>query len=432
MDLDSVLKHSGVILRPDPSRTVIRPFSPEDPNGFAVPGRPRARRIIDRIMSMSDEQLAADRRLVTDSLDQRHRDVDDLLMRRFEEVAKDLDIDRDNLTRACKLMIGAYFCEEYSFEAAALFNPSIVPHPDQSGVTEGSVRFLLSLRGIGEGHVSSVTFRTGTWRPGDLPVIDPSSDTAIPPIIEKSEGEGDDIIVRLHCGGSRDVSETVLFPMTPSQRQGIEDLRLVHFTEDDGSKRYMGTYTAFSGAAARSELLLSDDFRSFEMRPLRGDAAGSKGMALFPRKVNGRYAMLGRHDNENIWFIDSDDIGTWNGGRRIIRPEYPWEFVQVGNCGSPIELEEGWLVITHGVGTVRNYCMGACLLDLNDPTRVLKRMPFPLIQPSADFRDGYVPNVVYSCGSLLQDGMVLLPYGVADDFATFSAITVDDLLALMV
>ena len=426
-----IMAHSAIILRPDPSRTVVRPFSPEDPAGFADPARPRARRIVDRVLGMNDDQLEEDRKRVTESLDERHRDVDALLLRRFEEVAAQVGLDRSDIDRPRALLIGAYFCEEYSYEAAALFNPSIIAHPDQSGMSDGALRFILSLRGIGEGHVSSVTFRTGTWTPGGLPEIDTPSTVAMPPIIERRGGDDDATVVRLHCGGSRDVSETVLFPVTPSQRQGIEDLRLVEFTEDDGTRRYHGTYTAYSGAAARSELLSSDDFQSFEMRPLAGDAAGGKGMALFPRRVNGRYAMIGRHDNENIWLLDSDDLHTWNGGRRIVRPHYPWEFVQMGNCGSPIELDEGWLLLTHGVGTVRNYCVGACLLDKEDPSKVLARMPLPLIHPSPKERDGYVPNVVYSCGGLVRGRTLLLPYGVADDFATFATVGVDDLLAAM-
>ncbi len=426
-----IMTHSDILLHPDPSRTVIRPFSPEDPQGFVVPGHPRAGRIIDRVLAMDDSELEIDRARVTDSLDERHRDVEMLLMRRFDEVARQIGLDVAAIDQRRALLIGAYFCEEYSFEAAALFNPSIVAHPDQTGVAPGALRFILSLRGIGEGHVSSVTFRTGSWTPGRAPDVDPASATAVPPIIEQDGGANGATAIRLHCGGSREVSESVLFPITPSQRQGIEDLRLVQFSEEDGSQHYYGTYTAFSGAAARSELLSSADFRSFEMRPLEGDAAGGKGMALFPRRVNGRYAMLGRHDNENIWLLESDDLYTWNGGRRIVRPRYSWEFVQMGNCGSPIEIEEGWLVLTHGVGTVRNYCIGACLLDKQDPAKVLARMMLPLVHPSPKERDGYVPNVVYSCGALVRDRTLLLPYGVADDFATFATVGLDDLLAAM-
>ena len=252
----------------------------------------------------------------------------------------------------------------------------------------------------------------------------------MPPYIDRETPDGL-TGVKLLCGGSYTLSETVLFPMTPSQRQGIEDLRLVRFIEDDGSVHYYGTYTAFSGATARSELLDTEGFHNFDMRPLRGDATGGKGMALFPRRVGGRYAMLSRHDNENIWFLQSDDLETWNGGKRIVRPHYPWEFVQMGNCGSPIEIDEGWLVLTHGVGTVRNYCIGACLLDKDDPSKVLARTPRPLIEPSPADRNGYVPNVVYSCGGMVLGRTLFLPYGVADDFATIATADVGDVLAVM-
>ena len=238
-------------------------------------------------------------------------------------------------------------------------------------------------------------------------------------------------MVTLWLDGSHSISETVLFPMLPSQRQGIEDLRLVQFTEEDGSTTYHGTYTAYSGAAARPELLSGDGSATFIMRALTGAAAGAKGMALVPRRVGGQFLMLGRQDSESIWLHRSDDILHWEGGGRIVSPRYPWEFVQMGNCGSPIEVDEGWLVFTHGVGTVRNYCVGACLLDKADPSKLLARTPSPILTPSPDERDGYVPNVVYSCGALAVGRDILLPYGVADNFTAFATTTVDRLLAAM-
>ncbi|MEO7170210.1 MAG: glycoside hydrolase family 130 protein [Pseudomonadota bacterium] len=429
LQAEPVLDHHDLILRPDPSRTVVRPFELEYPGRFKVEGHPRAQAIVDRILTLDDSALESELALLTQSLDERHRDVDDLLRRRFDEIAKLLP-GPAMVNDAQRRLIGAYFSEEFSFEAAALFNPSAVPAPDQSGVPEGAVRFILSLRGIGEGHVSSVTFRTGIWIPGGEIAVDRASPTAVPPMI--SEGQ-DEVLaaVALDCGGSRDISETVLFPMLPSQRQGIEDLRLVRFTDDDGSVTYHGTYTAFSGAAARPELLSGTDFRSFRMRAFTGDAAGAKGMALFPRRIGGRYAMLGRQDSESIWLHLSDDILRWEGGGRIVSPRYPWEFVQMGNCGSPIEIDEGWLVFTHGVGTVRNYCIGACLLDKADPSRLLARTPEPILTPSPDERDGYVPNVVYSCGAMIEGRNVMIPYGVADNFAAFATTTVDRLLRCM-
>jgi predicted GH43/DUF377 family glycosyl hydrolase len=426
-----IMTHLPTMLRPDPSRTVIRPFYTQDLPAFAEEGRTRMQRIVDRVMTLDDRQLAAELARVTRSLELRHRDVHEVLLRQFDDV-EGLTLDRTSVSPERALLIGAYFSEEYSFEAAALFNPSIVLHPDQEGLPEGTIRFVLSLRGIGEGHVSSVTFRTGTWRPGGDVRIDPASGMVVSPRIHAVCGDGLDEITRIFCPGARDASESVLFPVTPSQTRGIEDLRMVRFVEDDGEVHYLGTYTAFDGATARSEMLRGTDFRTFKMRPLKGSAANTKGMALFPRKIGGRYAMLARQDNENVWLLFSDDLHSWEGGRKIIEPEYFWEFYQIGNCGSPIEIEEGWLVLTHGVGSVRNYCIGACLLDRDDPGIILKRMSLPLVHPSPKERDGYVPNVVYSCGGLVHDRTLLLPYGVADSFATFASVALDDLLAAMV
>jgi predicted GH43/DUF377 family glycosyl hydrolase len=426
-----IMTHLPTILRPDPSRTVIRPFYAQDLPAFATEGHSRTQRIVDRVMTLSDAEISTELDRVTGSLELRHRDVQEALLRHFQE-AEGLTLDRGGVTADRALLIGAYFSEEYSFEAAALFNPSIVLHSDQEGLPDGTIRFALSLRGIGEGHVSSVTFRIGTWRPGSDVQIENPSGMVVSPQIVAVDGNGMDEVTRILCPGARDASESVLFPVTKSQSRGIEDLRMVRMVEDDGTVEFLGTYTAFDGATARSEMLRAKDFRTFEMRPLKGAAATGKGMALFPRRIGGRYAMLARQDNENIWLDFSDDLYTWDGGRKIISPKYFWEFFQVGNCGSPIEIEEGWLVLTHGVGSVRNYCIGACLLDRDDPSIILKRMSLPLVHPSPKERDGYVPNVVYSCGGLVHDRTLLLPYGVADGFATFASVRLDDLLAAMV
>ena len=427
---DDIVTYSTVVLRPDPARTVIRPFVPEDAPAFAIPNHPRAQRIADRVLALDGAGLAQELQQVLEPLSFRYRDIADVLMRRFEAVNGPM-INQTTIVRDQALLIGAYFSEEYSFESAALFNPGIVRHPDQSGLPAGAIRFILSLRGLGEGSLSSITFRTGTWRPNAEVLIDPASRWAVTPRIEISAQEDPDQMVRLLCGGSRDLSETVIFPIMPSQRGGIEDLRMVQFADEDGSIRYIGTYTAFSGSEIRQELLQTSDFSTFEMRPLGGSASATKGMALFPRRIGGRYLMLGRQDNENIWLLTSDDLHIWEGGRRIIAPKWPWEFIQLGNCGSPIEIEEGWLVISHGVGAVRNYCMGACLLDRDDPSKVLARTTRPLLRASAEQRDGYVPNVVYSCGALVHQRTLFLPYGVADSFTTFASVPLADLLATM-
>jgi predicted GH43/DUF377 family glycosyl hydrolase len=415
------------ILKPDPSRTVVRPFEPGYPKGFDQ-GTTRTQETVELIRRLDKNELRRQLTGVTASLDENHRDVDATLMRRFEEV-KDRISEASSLSTEQRRLVGAYFSQEYAYEAAALFNPSAVPHPDQTGLGEGAIRFILALRGVGEGHVSSVTFRTGVWTPnGDLTIDDPGS-TSVPPIIVGQDDE--DGTVHLNCGGSRSISETVLFPTLPSQRQGIEDMRLVRFTDDDGRVTYHGTYTAFSGAEARSELLTTDDFKSFDMRALTGEVASAKGMALFPRRIDGRYVTLGRQDNRTIWLNVTEDLLHWNSGARVIEPRYPWEFVQMGNCGSPIEIDEGWLVLTHGVGTIRNYCIGACLLDKQDPSKLLARTPRPVLAPSPHERDGYVPNVVYSCGGLLGGRTLLLPYAVADSFSAFGYVSVDNLLTCM-
>ena len=416
-----------VVLKPNPSRTVVRPFEPGYPQGFDH-GRTRTSETIELIMGLDEGELQRQLAGVTASLDENHRDVDATLQRRFDEIAPQVPAGL-TLTAEQQRLVGAYFSQEYAYEAAALFNPSAVPHPDQSGVPDGAVRFVLALRGVGEGHVSSVTFRTGIWAPGGAPVMDDPGTTSVPPVIAK--GSSTDEGVRLDCGGSRSISETVLFPILPSQRQGIEDMRLVRFVEDDGSAVYHGTYTAFSGAEARSELLTTTDFKSFQMHALTGEVATAKGMAIFPRRIDGRFVTLGRQDNRNIWLNISDDLLHWDGGAKLIEPRYPWEFVQMGNCGSPIELDEGWLVLTHGVGTVRNYCIGACLLDKQDPSKLLARTPRPVLAPSPHERDGYVPNVVYSCGALVEGRTMLLPYAVADSFSAFGTLSVDNLLSCM-
>jgi predicted GH43/DUF377 family glycosyl hydrolase len=411
-------------LKPDPSRTVVRPFGFGYPEAFAQ-GRPtRAQAVAARLMALDPAMRERMRGLLAESMEQRHRHADRVFLRRFEEVKGDLGVTFEG--ESDQLLIGAYFSQEFAFESAALFNPSIVAVPDQDP-NDDSIRFILSLRGIGEGHISSVTFRSGTWDGGTRLVVDPPSQQGVPPRIDSDDSGW----VRMRSDESQDISETVIFPILPSQRQGVEDLRLVRFTDENGTQSVIGTYTAFDGKDARAELLRGIDLRTYEMRALTGAMAGYKGMALFPRRVNGRFTMLGRQDNENLWLLSSDDLHNWETGERIMGPKYPWEFIQIGNCGSPIEIDEGWLVFTHGVGLVRGYCVGACLLDKDDPSKVLARTPSPLLFPSAEQRGGYVPNVTYSCGALLHNRRILLPYAIADEYSAFATGSVDDLLSVM-
>ena len=415
-----------VVLKPDPSRTVLRPFDVAYPAAYSKRKGARVEAIIQRMLTIAPRMIKRGLRFVDELLDSRQRNLRSILLRQFDQV-KEYVPEGAELSEDQKLLIGGVFSEEYAFEAAALFNPSIVRHWDQSGLKPGAVRFILSLRGIGEGHVSSVTFRTGVWD-GALGVrVESPSGYAEPPQIE-TRGK-DDAELLLHFGDIEEISEAVLFPMTPSQSRGIEDLRLVVFTEEDGTQLYVGTFTAFDGINIHQEILTTKDFCHFGMRPMEGKVAENKGMALFPRRIDGRYAMLGRQDNENIWLMYSDDLHRWDEAEKIIAPLHPWEFVQMGNCGSPIEIEEGWLVMTHGVGLLRNYTIGACLLDKKDPSKVIARSNIPLLRSGPEQRDGYVPNVVYSCGSLIQDRRILVPYGVADNFATIVTGDVDALLS---
>jgi len=422
--------HLPILLRPDPARTVSRPFLPSDPARYTLAGPPRGARIIARVLSLDAAKLDRDLARVRLSLDARYPDVEATLLRRFDAVAN-LVSGQAAPSRDQRLLIGAYFSAEYSYESAALFNPSVVAHPDQSGTPTGALRFILSLRGIGEGHLSSVTFRTGIWASDGSVLLNTPTQVSAPPELVRPDGWKDGDPFTLDCSASHDVSQTVLFPMVESQSRGIEDLRMTRVERPDGAHTYAGTYTALGERGVRQEMLETDDFHRFTMRPVTGDLADGKGMALFPRQIGGRHMAIGRQDSENLWLFSSDDPFHWVDGTRILEPAESWEFIQLGNCGSPIEIEEGWLLLTHGVGEVRNYCIGAALLDRDDPSKVLGRLAEPLIEPSVNDRDGYVPNVVYSCGGFVRDRTLLLPYGVADNYTRFATVSVDALISAM-
>ena len=421
-------RRARVKLKPDASRTVLKPFDLDYPATYGGGDGSRTRAIVERVIALDEDGVAQALAYMRELLNARHRNLGQILRRRAEEIAA-IAPEMHGLGDHRRLLIGGLFSEEYAFEAAALFNPSIVRAPDQSGMAAGRCRFICSLRGIGEGHVSSVTFRTGSWNGRATVSVDKPSHYAEPPRIVSGGKEDRDLC--LAFDGIEDVSEAVLFPMTPSQARGIEDLRLVACQEEDGATNYLGTFTAFDGVTGRAEMLSTRDFRFFQMRPLEGRAVENKGMALFPRLVGGKYAMIGRQDNENIWLMRSDDLYRWDEAEKIVCPRYFWEFVQMGNCGSPIEIAEGWLLMTHGVGPVRNYTIGAVLLDRDDPAKVLARANIPLLRPGPEQRDGYVPNVVYSCGSLIEGRRLLVPYGIADNFASFVTCDIEPLLAQM-
>lgn len=431
-DPSELVQFLDVVLNPNPARVVLRPFTPaEDAVDDASSSRPRVLKVSDRVLALGEAELNAELGRVLSSLAQRHVSPRRVLRRRFYDMAVEC-LHGCDITPRQQLLIGAYFVEEYSFEAAALFNPSVVLHPDQAGLAPGSTRLLLSLRAVGEGHISSIVFRTAEFTAAGQLHIEPAARRIASPRIEKIPGGApDDPGVQLHCGRLGDLSGAVIFPVTFRQRAGVEDLRLVRFTEEDGRCSYLGTYTAFSGEAVRQELLRTTDFMTYELNALRGSLSATKGMALFPRRIDGRYAMLGRQDHENIWLLRSNELYEWQTGEVIISPRWPWEFIQMGNCGSPIEIDEGWLVITHGVGAVRNYCLGACLLDKREPSRVIARSTRPLVRPTPNAYDGFVPNVAYSCGAIARGRTLLLPFGVADTFTSFATVSIDRLLGEM-
>jgi hypothetical protein len=348
-----LLTRQALSLRPDPARVVVRPFQPAtEPRELNRTDKRRANHIVDQVLALDPETadgLLAD---VLENFQGRHRN----LMATFEARANSMEevfAAHTAFGRTQRQLVGAFFMHEYSFESAALFNPSIVAHPDQSGVPSGVLRFILSLRAVGEGHVSSLTFRSGLVAADGTVSLDPTAPLACIPQLRQPKRRG--VVadyIDVVFTSDEDISERVIFPVTASQSNGIEDARFVEFHED-GRKTYYATYTAYSGKAIRSELVETADFKSFRMTPMKGSAARNKGMALFPRKFDDRYAMIGRQDNERLYLIYSDDLYSWEEGVALLKPQFPWEFVQIGNCGSPIELDEGWLLLTHGVGPVR-------------------------------------------------------------------------------
>jgi predicted GH43/DUF377 family glycosyl hydrolase len=378
------------------------------------------------VLRLDPETAAQQLSEVLENFEGRHRNLIDIFETRAAEMEDALEPHAE-LNKTQRRLIGAYFLNEYSFEASALFNPSIVRHPDQTGAPKDGCRFILSLRAVGEGHISSLTFRSGTIAADGSVAIDaPARLAAVPKVRTRTPSpNGDDIEVTF--GDDEELSERVIFPITAAQANGIEDARFVEF--NDGARRtFYATYTAYSGRAIRSELIETTDFKTFRMTPLNGGAARNKGMALFPRKIDGRYAMIGRQDNENLYLIYSDDLYTWDGGHSILQPEYPWEFVQIGNCGSPVELDDCWLLLTHGVGPVRKYSIGAALLDKKDPSKVLARSREPFVRPEPAERGGYVPNVVYTCGAMRHSDQIILPYAISDTFSNFATVTIAGLM----
>ena len=427
MSKNTFFNRQALHLRPDPARVVVRPFKPAtEPRDLNPTDKTRANHIVDRVLALDSETVTRQLADVLENFLGRHRN----LLATFEARADEMEeafTGHTPFTLEQRRLVGAYFLHEYSFEAAALFNPSIVSHPDQSGAPAGGRRFILSLRAVGEGHISSLTFRTGIIAADGSVTIDPPARLATIPKVRGLETDPYAERVELVFKPDEDISERVIFPVLASQSNGVEDARFVEFV-DGGVSTYYATYTAYTGRAIRSELLETRDFVTFRMAPLTGTAARNKGMALFPHRIGGKYAMIARQDNENLYLIYSDDLYCWNGGQAILKPRFPWEFVQIGNCGAPIELDEGWLLLTHGVGPVRRYSIGAVLLDKADPSKILARSTEPLVRPEPSNREGYVPNVVYTCGGMRHNDRIILPYAISDTYSSVATMKIAALL----
>ncbi len=481
-----VIHHTDEALFPDPARVIARLFLPgeELPNG-----RSRASAVVGRVLALSEaevERAAAD---VIEKFSLRHRDLINLLNTHASTISSHLQADVP-MSRARTLLMGASFTAEYAIEGAALCNPSVVLHPDQSGMQSGRARLALSLRAIGEGHLSSLGFCTAVvsadaweFEPRGLPIVAGTSHAAtwsrnhlravladqgringlahsvlatLPDNFTAADLEhafadaSQDLLGRPGSAATLNelrrlvasvyevsfaddvaISQQVLLPSAPDESNGLEDARLVRFVGDDGTVEYRATYTAYDGRAIAPRLLTSADLRTFRAHRLAGPAARNKGMALFPRLIAGRHWSLCRSDGESNCLARSDDGRVWGQPSVIQAPKAPWEVVQVGNCGSPIETDRGWLVLTHGVGPMRTYTIGAMLLELDDPTRVIAQLKEPLLQGTDRERYGYVPNVVYSCGSVIHDGRLWLPYGIGDSRIGVAWAQVDELLAAM-
>lgn len=470
---------------PDATRVISRLFVAGQEDYGA--SQSRAGLVIERVLGLDEDEVCRSLENVFTRFSHRHQDLVQDLESHARRVANRLHPDISLSSERLQL-IGALFTHEFSIEGAALTNPSIVPHPNQDGVEAGSLRFVMSVRGVGEGHRSSIGFRTGiVSRQGEITIDEvgdyPVIGTHWEPTLEQCNFRGpleelqdlgengryildqlgetftvDDLnhvlFQFIHDRDSfknvdntvhhfrmiaernyvvtfdpeKSFSERILWPVSYAEWRGMEDARFVLFEDDDKIKKYFATYTAFDGMGVSQQLLSTEDFLSFETHPLAGMAAKGKGMAIFPRKIGGVYAALSRADHESNWISYSDRLDYWSALSAIQLPSRPWELIQLGNSGSPIETEAGWLVITHAVGPMRTYHLSAMLLDINDPTRVIGALNEPLLSPADDERDGYVPNVVYSCGSLLHEGMLVLPYGIADHSIGVALVRCDELL----
>jgi predicted GH43/DUF377 family glycosyl hydrolase len=475
----------NVLFRPDSSRVIAR---------FLYSTDERSAELIVRILSLSEKQQQEILMQVLRDYSKRHRSISRIFEKNFARLIplfSKFGISLPSLSTSQKVLIGSYFTMEYSIEAVAFFNPSIVEDPDQSGLGTDEKRVIISFRATGEGHISSIVFRSGILdRDNDILIEAPGRMPESPEHVKNHTYHKSSFLRKLeemknpatsayavmaeklpdsftyeelkkHVETARQafadsadarvlldeimwlasshyemdfsvdtsISERVIFPIANTEMKGIEDARFVKFTDDDGEITYYATYTAYDGVTVLPKLLLTRDFYHFKVMPMHGEVAQNKGMALFPRKINGKYAMLCRGDGVNNYISFSDKITVWRKSSLLQKPKYPWEFIQMGNCGSPIETPEGWLVMTHGVGPVREYSLGVALLDLNNPEKEIGRRQTPLLAPNENERDGYVPNVVYSCGSMIHHGTLIIPYAMSDYVSTYATVNVAELIS---
>jgi len=461
--------------QPDHSRVIIKPHIPVE--------KERVERIIKRVLSLSEEKAKQELDRVITSFSSRHKNIWDAFDKNYNEIKKYIP-QNTQISNSRRELLGAYFSLEYSIQAAAFFNPSIIAHPDQSALSEGSLRFILSFRSVGEGHISSIEFRSGIIdKNGDFtfdkvsrfaerakiasnPVYDKTtfflklaemqkpeniisqkvsdllsdefllSDLlAVLKIVVDSEHKdiGENITwlaksnYELQFKLNQELSEKIIFPASQNDSNGLEDARFVRFVDDNGIVTYYATYTAYNGHKILPQILETKDFLTFKMITLNGEFSKNKGMALFPRKINGQYMMISRIDGENLYLMSSDNIHFWHNAQLLKEPENEWEFVQIGNCGSPIETEKGWILLTHGVGAMREYCIGVILLNLEDPSKVIGSMMEPLLLPLEEEREGYVPNVVYSCGSIIHNDELIIPYAMSDTCSGIVTVSLTEL-----
>lgn len=486
--MSTTINRSSSRFTSDPKRVIVRFFFP----GPEI----RVQSIIQKVIDMPDQAAGLALNQTLRDFSGRHRNISKIFQKHFDrarDIMAGRNGDLNSLHDYKKLLIGAFFTSEYSIESAAFFNPSMVEDPDQTGLQEGQKRVIISFRATGEGHISSIVFRGGVLdKNGNLEVRTPgklvdeaeairnfvyqkevfcqklsemhTESHVVQHVMDKLRNEFDynelsnaveatireinpdfqqkkmlqtiswlaDSHYEISFSLDTAISERVIFPIAAAESNGIEDARFVKFTDSDGSVKYYATYTAYNGFTILPKLVETKDFYHFEIMPIHGENAQNKGMALFPRKIGGKYAMLSRLDGVNNYIMFSDDINLWHDAVRIQEPKFPWEFIQIGNCGSPIETEFGWLVITHGVGTMRKYSLGATLLDLEDPTKVIGQLSEPLLSPNEEEREGYVPNVVYSCGSIIHNDHLVIPYAMSDTASTFATVPLDDLFSRLI